>query len=380
MSLDDAAGVILHEVSHLLLKHFRRAEKVVGPESQPWQYELISYAEDMAINDALRAEGVTLPKDVVYPESCNLPKGETMEFYYHKLFDRAEKVRPVGGGNGIDGSGDGDGPNIPGDGKGGGSCSDGQPRPWEDDAPGKEGSAADGKAGEGGESDGDGSSPAPGIDDATGDEIIFRTAQKIAEDHKSRGVGAGGMSILVEQVLDPPFDPRRRLMQHVRRATEFSSGTGDYSYRRPNRRNSRPDMVRPSGVQPVPKITVIVDTSGSMGQKDLGLALGLIGKVINGFRNRDGIKVICGDTHAATVGKVFDPKHVKLRGGGGTDMRPLIAAAEAEKPKPDLIIVVTDGYTPWPEKKTKVPLVCCITEVGGFDGVPNWADTVMLAE
>src|SRR6185436_7669392 len=101
-------------------------------------------------------------------------------------------------------------------------------------------------------------------------------------------------------------------------------GQGDYSYRRPNRRNPNRDILRPSAVQPIPRITVIVDSSGSMDQRDLGLSLGLIGKVLNGFRIRDGIRVVTGDTKAVTAAKVFDPRQVTLAGGGGTDMGVLI--------------------------------------------------------
>ena len=41
-------------------------------------------------------------------------------------------------------------------------------------------------------------------------------------------------------------------------------------------------------------------------------------------------------------------RDVELLGGGGTDMGAGLAKAAELRPRPDLIIVLTDGYTPWP--------------------------------
>jgi predicted metal-dependent peptidase len=201
-------------------------------------------------------------------------------------------------------------------------------------------------------------------------------AEKIAE--KSQGKGRGGMRGWANDVLSPRVDPKAKLLRAVRKAVEFASGAGDYSYRRPNRRNPRPDMVLPSSVQPIPRVTVIVDTSGSMDQRDLGLSLGLIGKVLNGFRIRDGLRVLCGDESVASVGKVFSPKQVELAGGGGTDMRPLIFEAAKAKPQPGVIVVCTDGYTPWPSDPVGVPVVACITRESTMKAVPPWMEAVCL--
>ena len=135
--------------------------------------------------------------------------------------------------------------------------------------------------------------------------------------------------------------------------------------------------MRPSSVQPIPRITVIVDTSGSMDQRDLGLSLGLIGKVLNGFRIRDGIHVVCGDTQSVLAARAFDPKSVKLAGGGGTDMGVIIQQVAEMKPRPQLIVVCTDGETPWCEP-VGIPVVACVTTERCLERVPKWIKAVAL--
>ena len=44
---------------------------------------------------------------------------------------------------------------------------------------------------------------------------------------------------------------------------------------------------------------------------------------------------------------------------------------------PDVIIVLTDGYTPWPSTPTRAHLICAIIGPDGHtDGTPEWATTV----
>jgi hypothetical protein len=70
---------------------------------------------------------------------------------------------------------------------------------------------------------------------------------------------------------------------------------------------------------------------------------------------------------------------VRLLGGGGTDMRIGIAAAESSHPCPDIVVVLTDGYTPWPDRPTRARLVVAIIgDQGVVQQVPEWAGAVMV--
>jgi predicted metal-dependent peptidase len=50
-----------------------------------------------------------------------------------------------------------------------------------------------------------------------------------------------------------------------------------------------------------------------------------------------------------------------LLGGGGTDLRTGFAKALRTRPGPDVVVVLTDGQTPWPEERP-----ACRTVVGLF--------------
>jgi predicted metal-dependent peptidase len=334
-SLDEWAGIVLHEVSHLLLTHHRRVNRMLGRDASAAEFELWNRAADYAANWLLRREGIPLP-GLLDAEQDGFPGGLSAEEYFRLL---RQQQRSVGG------------QCHPG-----GSCSDGRQRSWE--LPGPE------------ESD------VPGMKPHEQDMIVRETAQRISD--KQAGTGSGAWDRWAKSVLTPRVDPRLAFLRHVRAAVESTSGQGDYSYRRPNRRGERRDVVLPSPVQPIPRITVIVDTSGSMDERDLGLSLGLIGKVLNTFRVRDGIRVVCGDTKQVHAARVFDPRNVRLAGGGGTDLGRVVREVAAQKPRPQLIVVCTDGGTPWCEP-VGVPVVVCLTCESYVSLVPQWMKTVSLS-
>ena len=47
----------------------------------------------------------------------------------------------------------------------------------------------------------------------------------------------------------------------------------------------------------------------------------------------------------------------QLQGGGGTDMVAGIDAAMSLRPRPDAVIVLTDGYTPFPHQRYHIPVI-----------------------
>jgi predicted metal-dependent peptidase len=90
------------------------------------------------------------------------------------------------------------------------------------------------------------------------------------------------------------------------------------------------------------------------------------------------LRVLAVDPVVHTVGRVTRANQVRLAGGGGTDMGEGIRAAAALRPRPSIVVVLTDGYTPWPQRPPKGIRVV----VGRFGGspidraAPGWARVV----
>jgi predicted metal-dependent peptidase len=78
------------------------------------------------------------------------------------------------------------------------------------------------------------------------------------------------------------------------------------------------------------------------------------------------------------VQKVFNEARIELQGGGGTEMGLAIKTASMVKPKPDLVLCLTDGYTDWPSEPTNgVPCVAIIVS-DGRKTAPAWIDQVCV--
>ena len=89
MGTEEAAGVILHELDHLLKRHHKRGKFMVGEDASRW--DLWNFATDAAINAGLRTEGIPLPEGVVFPETIGQPDGLSAEEYFRNLIDQQEQ-------------------------------------------------------------------------------------------------------------------------------------------------------------------------------------------------------------------------------------------------------------------------------------------------
>ena len=158
----------------------------------------------------------------------------------------------------------------------------------------------------------------------------------------------------------------------------------DYSYARPSRRAaSFPHVVMPSMRQPrPPRVAEVVDTSGSVTDAMLSRVHAETGAIVRRCRG-EGVTVIACDAAASSPRTVRSVREVRMRGGGGTDMRVGLQAAARARPPFDLVITMTDGDTPWPTapppENPDARYVVLLLD-GDREGVPAWMHTIVIRD
>jgi len=89
---------------------------------------------------------------------------------------------------------------------------------------------------------------------------------------------------------------------------------------------------------------------------------------------------MCGDCETPNADRIlskYDMDKIQIKGGGGTDHRPVFKYLEDKKEPVDLLILFTDTYTCWPEHppKYQVIVVTCTQET---NGVPSWCEVIHI--
>jgi predicted metal-dependent peptidase len=351
---DKSAGVLIHEVAHLLCRH---AERRGQRDPRTW-----NIACDAEINDDLVQE-VDLPAEGILPQTLGLREGLTAEEYY-KIIEAQQSAAQQSGEQSPGGDGDG---SCGGTGEGDRSAPSAQGRSPSVTA-GDCGSCADGVKREY-ELPAD-DADAPGITEAEAKAIARSVARQI-ESAKERGTVPGGWRRWASEQLAPPRVPWQQVLAAtVRRTAQTAAGVGDYTYARPSRRGVK-GVILPASRRPIPAVSVVADTSGSMSGSDIASILSEIDGIC---RTVGRVRWIAADAKIQGSGVATNAKGVRLTGGGGTDLRPAIA--EADKGA-DVIVVLTDCYTPWPLKPTRAHMIVCATP--GSTTSPAWARRVEIS-
>jgi predicted metal-dependent peptidase len=336
---EELSAVVYHEVCHLLRDHAGRA--AIAQDRLRW-----NLACDAEINDDLKSEGAPLPGEAIFPATFGLPDGLLAEEYYRRLLEREP-----------------------------GPCA---AVPCSAAANGRCGSGVTGLKEEW-ELSGEASAAVHGAISAGEAALVRRqVAQAVTEHAKGRGTVPGHWERWAELTLEPVVDWRRELAGAVRNALAVVAGACDYSYRRPSRRQAGAGaIVLPALIRAVPSVAVVVDTSGSMGPNDLECALAEVAGIIRAAGQREGIRVLSVDAAVHSSQRVVRAGQVRLAGGGGTDMGAGLAAVEKLNPRPQVAIVITDGFTPWPDQPPAgIRTVVVLTGARGSS--PAWAKTVWI--
>ncbi|WP_042421929.1 vWA domain-containing protein [Streptacidiphilus anmyonensis] len=315
----ELAAVWVHEVSHLLRDHHGRSDRYACAHglTSPAERLRMNIAGDFEINDDAFGDGLVRPEGAVVPRMAQLPEGWLMESYLAHLrlgsFPRDLAWLDCGSG------------------------ADGLDRSWD--------------LGPGG---------AHGLSEQERDAVRFRVAQGIAA---RPGRVPRGWRRWAEEAFQPP-QPWRELLGAALRAAAVGGGAGDdYSYARPARRAaSLPGVVLPGLRRMPPRVCVVIDTSGSVSDVELGAAVREVAAICRAVGGRrDLVTAVPCDAAAHTAQQLCRSEGIPLVGGGGTDLREGFARALRAQPAPDVVVALTDGQTPWPSRRPP-----CRTVIGLF--------------
>ena len=364
VSVEELAGVVYHEIWHLLRKHPDRLSQ--------YPQAVANLAADLEINDDIRFESIPLPEGVFYPEQFGFPPNQTAEYYASELLDKyeIEYVPQKSSADSADQSDQSSGQSSGQSGQSGrkritvhvrgfggleGSGATGQPAPWESPT-------------------GDVDSSVPHLTNAELEIIREQVAQDVRrfQDSGMRGEIPEHWKRWADDVLTPPEIPWQALLRSLVNSAVTAAGRADYTYRRVSRRQyAVDDVVLPGLGESVVRSAVIVDVSGSVGDESLGVALREVRGILE---SSSSVRVYAVDSQVQAAADVFSVSEIKsiLKGGGGTDMG--VGIMQAMESKPDVIIVITDGLTPWPANPG-VPVIVCLFE---DRDVPSWARKVII--
>ena len=203
--------------------------------------------------------------------------------------------------------------------------------------------------------------------------------------HRAAGDVTAGWLRWADATLRSTVDWRRVLAAEIRRGVHRAAGRADFTFARRSRRASvSGDVVLPGTFRPSPELALVLDTSGSMGPGELAAALAEVDGILNrlGLAARR-VPVLACDTEVGALSKVARASDVVLAGGGGTDMGAGITAASRLRPRPQVVVVLTDGYTPWPRSAPEgisvvVGLIGCDRPADA--DVPPWARAVVIED
>jgi predicted metal-dependent peptidase len=368
------AEALLHECSHVLQGHLHLPAEI--PDARP---ELLNEAADLAINDDLVEAGCEwIARNGLTPTSEGMPDGLTPHEYYRILAREAEAVAQHWN-----------------------AGEDGHP-PERGDLQSHGYGCGPAAAAPGGyelDPHDDLDSAAPPVSEPQREAAIVSVVAD-ARDHDARvGRLPGGIAALVEAVLAPPeVSWRQTIAAFVRRAGH-RSGHEDTSHARRSRRRhdirlrrddgGRTRVVYPAEIEPDPRIAVIRDTSQSMDEELAAISREIEGIAAGAGVRGDRLRIHDVDTDIRTATAYRRASDIaEATGRGGTGVGTAIVGLcqrqgrASGRPRPDLLIALTDGHTDdWPQHSLGMPVIAGIVGESNWpaaQSVPDWIHVVPI--
>lgn len=325
LSLDEAVGVLAHEIGHKMFLHCTRQG---ARDPQMW-----NVACDFAINALLRSNNFTLPQPHLYDPKYD---GMLAEAIYVDLLKQQKAQQKAGGGSGEGNAKDSRGNPIPGVGKA-----------WEK------------------------------LHDLRRPQGTPEEIERIETETKAlvdRAIGnakaRGNLPLGIEAGVVEVFKPSKESwFNHLHRYMQ-SLSVSEYNWARLNRRTLRTHgYFSPLHLsEALGEIAIFIDTSGSC--FDAAQQAGFFGHLnaIMAETRPHRIHLYSFDARvypAGTIeaGEIGAPQ--RLKGGGGTSFEPIFEQIDEDGIMPEVVLILTDMYGSFPAQAPEYPVVWCATSDQG---------------
>lgn len=376
MKVNERGFVLAHEVAHAVFDHPRlgwrlsQAGRVLYADGEilPYNHELMNQAMDYVINAMLIKSNVgAMPKMVNIMGKmeqvglCDpfIATGVESTIDVYRSLYRQQPPPPPGKGKGKG--------KDRGQGQG---SSNSQSDPDEGEGEGQ----GEGEGDHGGFDrhlkPGEGSGQTPAQAEREHNDMTWRHAvAAAAQTARTMGKMPAGMERLVDDYLEPPVDWREFIEGFLSRTL----GGGGYTWERGDRRFlvRRPDpiYVPARSGHGCGTVVVAVDTSGSIGERELTLFFGCLSGILSDCKPQR-IVVMWADAAVGRVDEVEDAMDLDVLrrkgavGGGGTDFRPVFDEVEEMGLSPDALVYLTDMHGTFPDMAPRYPVIWAkITDV-----------------
>src|SRR5215472_3933670 len=335
LDVPTAKFVIIHEIMHIILKHGLR---LCGRDPEEW-----NRCCDYAINIILKDLGFKVWQWALIDDRY---RGMTAEQIY--LARQLEREQNKGKGKSKQPE--------PGPGRGK------QPQPGQGPQPPE--STQGGLGGD--------LKPVPAVTADTRDRIeheISKTLARATAIAREHGVMPEILEAIITATYKDPVPWDQVLVDYMSACLKTEE-----NWRRRNRRYS--DVILPSYKSDgMDELTIVADSSGSMFNKAIFERIAVAVNYIVTTIKPMIVRVVWADDSEMSNIDVFEQgKEVVLhpKGGGGTDMRKPLTYVQ-EHFSPEVVLLLTDGLTPWPDVATPYPLIIgCTTDAP----CPDWAGVV----
>lgn len=349
-NLSERIFILAHEILHCVWDHcgvmlrFIRQGKVNYPDgtSLPYDQDLMNIATDLVINDCLIDSKIgVFNKDWLHDPSIATYADSALDAY-KKLYKQTQGGKGGKPGNQPGGGGGGKG-NPPGN------------TPPPPPSKGPKGKRFDEHLQPGASL---GKDPVSAASERS--EIEWQT-QIVAAANVARAQGKlpAGLERMLNEILNPQVDWSDKVVALLARKT----GAGSTSWRHPDRRLIVRDIYAPgrSGFG-AGTIVVGVDTSGSVGEKELNMFFGEMSGILEDIRPKRLVIIWC-DAKVHRVDEIEEASDLpSLRakgapGGGGTKFYPVFDEIKSLGLDVDALIYLTDGMGTFPEKEPTYPVI-----------------------